>query len=193
MVIFHSFVTLLPFLGLRAAQGCFHVIQQNDGNASFVASHVLENGITCSLQCAIPVISKNDLDVSVDFLKRHVAITGTLIDPTTDKTEYIQQSWLVDSSVNLVELTMGFQDGNLTVTIPKKGPEKSTNAKKSKMRGALGHVSLETGLQHNTHAEKTRWAVRSAPFQPHPNAIAAARFTEFRSLEENFEHWNHMK
>lgn len=52
------FVILLSFPGLRAAQGCFHIVQQNDAAASFVSSHVLENDIECSLHWTIPELSK---------------------------------------------------------------------------------------------------------------------------------------
>ena len=186
MTIFHSFVALLPFLGLRAVQGCFHIGQEHGVTWSFISSNVIENGVTCSLHCTISGISKHDLDVSVDYAQRHVVITGILIDPTEEKIEYLQQTWIVDSSVNLLELTMGILDGNLTVSIPKQLSGKHVKGTKTQIRGAPRSSAIEMRQQHSTDADGARISYESPPIPPLPNAIAAARFTKIGAVEEDF-------
>jgi HSP20 family molecular chaperone IbpA len=189
MSILHSFVTLIPFLGLRAAQGCFHIINDNSATRSSISSFVLENEGTCSLHCTIPGVPKNDLDVSVDYGQRHIIVTGILNGPPEEKMEYLQQAWLLDSSVNLLELTMGMLDGNLTISVSKQVYEKQAKAKKAKIRGAPRNRAIETG--DSADAGDNRSSVESAPFPPLPNSIAAARFTEIGAVDKDFEHWNH--
>ena len=108
--------------------GCFHDIptsklpSDGNNNSSLIQWNAFENNVSYILQMSIPRVERKDLNVSVDYEKRQLEVAGasTLSRASDDANIRFQRSWHIDPSVNLLDMTMSYQNGLVTVSIPKR-------------------------------------------------------------------------
>lgn len=171
---------VILFAGLTRIRGCFHEIPVwDDENTTATGSshHLFETDDLYKLAMDVPGVDGKDLDVAVNYEERQLDLKGSSKDPDDFLVDY-RQSWYIDSSVNLYDLTMAFNNGVVEVTIPK--PKK-----KPKIRGAQGGPAIV--VPNPTHSDKVETFTEHPPPQP----IHAPRLGEMSPFDEEFEYWHH--
>jgi HSP20 family molecular chaperone IbpA len=196
----HSLLKLLLLFGLTRVQGCFHEIDENASATTrppppAISFHLIEADSTYKLAMNVPGVTSKDLDVAVDYDQRRIDVTGIRKDPDF---EY-HQSWLVDTTVNIYDLTMAYTNGVITVSVPKQAPPKRTKKMKPpQSRGArsavvsTGPQVVSTGPPVATGPPRILHTEESIPEPPATVAIHAPRLADIHYNDEEFEFWNHL-
>eukprot|EP00545_Synedropsis_sp_CCMP1620_P008365 CAMPEP_0119004056 /NCGR_PEP_ID=MMETSP1176-20130426/926_1 /TAXON_ID=265551 /ORGANISM="Synedropsis recta cf, Strain CCMP1620" /LENGTH=222 /DNA_ID=CAMNT_0006955725 /DNA_START=60 /DNA_END=728 /DNA_ORIENTATION=+ len=211
-------LALLVCLGLPTSiQACFHE-ENSTRTASPITSRLLETDSAYSLVLDIPGVKPKDLDLSMDYDDRRLSVTGIVREddnaatPVEPDMSYYQSYRIVDDNVNLYDLTMSYNDGVVTVSIPKPATPTIRKRKKTKIRGAnttknktnnplvqqqeqqtvlsTAHRATPASaeLLHHTRHDA------AAPPRSHPDIsiVHAPRIAEMSEIDEEFEYWNHL-
>ena len=179
-----------------------------------------DNAYTLTLE--IPSVSTKDLDVSVDYNERRIVViciprrgrdvvaaatTTNGNDDAIGQEEEASHQFMfhVDSSVNLYDLTMAFNDGVIAVSVPKTVSLRTVKSKRNnKIRGtkrgavvtgSLPHEGTALLLHHHKHQGTSSTATtgssagESIPL-PKQTTMAAPRFTQIGAISNDFKDSN---
>lgn len=208
-----------PFAAwIPSLHGSFSINSQTGAQHNHII--VQETDTAYTLKVTIPDVSTKDLDVSVDHDERRVVVTcipqqRRRGDDTNDANNRMirlgrnavlchpSQFRVLDPSVNLHDLTMAFQDGVVTVSIPKQTVLQPTTVKTTKnmLRGGAKRGAVVTGLllrddlqllAHHQNRTRTTATTNTLVWEsiprPEHSTMAAPRFTQIgATIIEDFE------
>lgn len=111
-------------------------------NCSAPEAKVLNSPDIYKVEMAIPGVSSQDLEVSVDKDKRTIQLVGNRMDDEGDLVGCYQTSWQVeDESIDLKRLVMQHDNGVLSMYIPKKGAAFTQPETKKKEKSPMVRVA----------------------------------------------------